>query len=288
MAIVRRRGGRPARAAAGKVTTALVVASLAAVLSGAYAKSTGRAIDANAWSDAVAAVHLFAAAVAAALVLARARQRPGLAVLVVLLALAGVRPAPVWLSAPDPVPPIVHALAGMLLLALALLDATRSHEALSAAPCTAHPQAHRRFALAANALLAVTLVQVLLGAITRHTGAGLSIPDFPLAMGKLIPPLTSPYVLVHFLHRVFGMAVVTMAIVVSGIASVDLAAHPLVGTVARTLAVVTSVQVGLGAYVIWWERDAVVTTAHVVNGAVAMGLALWVAGLGYRMREVEA
>ena len=34
----------------------------------------------------------------------------------------------------------------------------------------------------------VIYVQILLGATMRHTGAGLAIPDFPLAFGGLLPP----------------------------------------------------------------------------------------------------
>src|SRR5205823_8903198 len=32
-------------------------------------------------------------------------------------------------------------------------------------------------------------LQLILGALMRHMGAGLAIPDFPLAFGRLVPPL---------------------------------------------------------------------------------------------------
>src|SRR6185437_15959702 len=35
----------------------------------------------------------------------------------------------------------------------------------------------------------IIYVQILIGATMRHTGAGLAIPDFPLAFGHLIPPM---------------------------------------------------------------------------------------------------
>src|SRR5262249_28869720 len=44
------------------------------------------------------------------------------------------------------------------------------------------------------ALLATSVVfgQLLLGAVMRHTGAGLAIPDFPLAFGRLVPDFDGP------------------------------------------------------------------------------------------------
>ena len=44
-------------------------------------------------------------------------------------------------------------------------------------------------------------IQLILGAIMRHAGAGLAIPDFPLAFGKIIPPIHTQAVAIHFLHR---------------------------------------------------------------------------------------
>lgn len=56
--------------------------------------------------------------------------------------------------------------------------------------------------------------QILLGAVMRHTGAGLAIPDFPLAFGYVIPPKTffTPPVAIHFAHRLAAV-VVTAAVI---------------------------------------------------------------------------
>src|SRR5688500_8760306 len=66
----------------------------------------------------------------------------------------------------------------------------------------------RRVAVTTTALV---YVQILLGAAMRHTGAGLAIPDFPLAFGRLIPPVWNQGVAIHYAHRV-GPLVVTIAI----------------------------------------------------------------------------
>src|SRR4029079_7086097 len=55
-------------------------------------------------------------------------------------------------------------------------------------------------------------MQLILGALMRHTNAGLAIPDFPLALGHIIPPFTSNKIIIHFAHRV-GALIVTAMIV---------------------------------------------------------------------------
>src|SRR6185295_3868135 len=55
---------------------------------------------------------------------------------------------------------------------------------------------------------AAVYLQLILGALTRHTGAGLAIPDFPMALGRIVPPLSDPLVAIQFAHRI-GALVVT-------------------------------------------------------------------------------
>src|SRR5215470_19966046 len=50
-------------------------------------------------------------------------------------------------------------------------------------------------------------LQLILGALMRHMGAGLAIPDVPLAFGRLVPPLETSAVVVHFGHRLGALAV---------------------------------------------------------------------------------
>ncbi len=54
---------------------------------------------------------------------------------------------------------------------------------------------------------AIVFVQLVLGALMRHTGAGLAVPDFPLALGRLVPPFDEPGVAVHYAHRLGAIAV---------------------------------------------------------------------------------
>ena len=50
-------------------------------------------------------------------------------------------------------------------------------------------------------------VQMLLGALMRHLGAGLACTDVPLCQGKLWPTGVHPNVTLHVVHRLFALVV---------------------------------------------------------------------------------
>ena len=116
--------------------------------------------------------------------------------------------------------------------------------------------------------------QLILGAVMRHTGAGLAIPDFPLAFGRLIPPLESEAVLIHFLHRVGAVAV---AACVAWTVLRVLARHRKDAWLFRpalALSGLVLAQLVLGALTIWTQRGVLVTTAHVAGGAGVLAASL--------------
>ena len=53
----------------------------------------------------------------------------------------------------------------------------------------------------AAATTALIYAQIIVGATMRHNGAGLAIPDFPLAFGRLVPDVWNARVAIHFAHR---------------------------------------------------------------------------------------
>jgi cytochrome c oxidase assembly protein subunit 15 len=123
----------------------------------------------------------------------------------------------------------------------------------------------RSAALTAGAVF----LQLLVGAVMRHTKAGLAIPDFPLALGRVVPPLTSFPVAIHFLHRV-GALVVAALVGVSALRSLR---SPRTG-VRRAgigLAMLVVVQIGLGAATVLTKKSVLLTTAHVAAGALLLG-----------------
>jgi cytochrome c oxidase assembly protein subunit 15 len=134
------------------------------------------------------------------------------------------------------------------------------------------------------ATTAVIFLQLLLGALMRHTHAGLAIPDFPLAFGRLIPPLSDPKVVVHFLHRLGALAVVVF--VVWTVARV-IRRHPdepdLVWPAGCLIGLV-ALQIVLGGLVIWTRMAVVPTTSHVAVGAAVLALSFF---LTLRLYEVQ-
>lgn len=130
--------------------------------------------------------------------------------------------------------------------------------------------------------VAAVLGQLFLGALMRHTGAGLAIPDFPLAFGRLLPPLDAGPVRIHFLHRV-GAAVVAAG--VGGMLGWVLVRHRREVWLARpalAAAVLALVQILLGALIIWTHRGVLVTTGHVATGAALLAAVLTVTLRAFR------
>src|SRR5437870_3062761 len=121
------------------------------------------------------------------------------------------------------------------------------------------------FALLAGATTAIVFGQLVLGALMRHMGAGLAIPDFPLAFGRVLPPLVTPHIAVHFAHRLGALAV-AVVVAATAVGALRLAESWLRRPALLALGLVV-LQITLGALTIWSRRAVVPTTLHVVVGA---------------------
>lgn len=137
---------------------------------------------------------------------------------------------------------------------------------------TPHPRTGpSRLRTLAPVLVAATFVQLTLGAVMRHTGAGLAIPDFPLAFGRLWPDLGSTAVTIHFAHRLWGCLVAALAwsaLIVTLRAHRE---HPLLWRPAVLAGALVTAQILLGGLVIWTGRAVLPTTVHVATGAAVLG-----------------
>lgn len=121
---------------------------------------------------------------------------------------------------------------------------------------------------AARVLVAVVYIQIIVGAWMRHIGAGLAIPDFPLSFGRLIPPLDSMGLITAYAHRVGGFIVAAIILWIAPRAF----RH---GTrfESRTMGFLLAavvVQIMLGATTIWTGREPLITSLHVVTGALLL------------------
>jgi cytochrome c oxidase assembly protein subunit 15 len=122
-----------------------------------------------------------------------------------------------------------------------------------------------------------------MGSLMRHTNAGLAIPDFPLALGHIIPPFSSNKVIIHFAHRV-GAVIVTALIfwTFSRIAR-SYSDYPLLFRPALTMMVLVTVQLSLGAITVLTAKGIVPTTAHVLMGALVLGTSFLLTLRAYAM-----
>jgi len=123
---------------------------------------------------------------------------------------------------------------------------------------------------------AAVFVQLLLGALMRHSGAGLAVPDFPLSFGRIVPPVWNPAVGVHFAHRAF--ALVVLAAVLNVFARARRSEDPRLARLAASVTLLVVVQGALGAATVLTGKAVLVTTAHVAVGAAVLG-ACWLLAL---------
>ena len=122
----------------------------------------------------------------------------------------------------------------------------------------------------AAATTATVFVQLILGALTRHSGAGLAIPDFPLAFGRLVPPFETNLIAIHFAHRVGALLVSVMVLTLATTALRHPEAPASVRRLAALAVVLLVLQISLGASIIWTHRSVVPTTTHLVIGAALL------------------
>jgi len=155
-----------------------------------------------------------------------------------------------------------------IVVTLAVITAP-SWMAAPALPSTRDARAIHPAAIAA----ASVFVQLMLGAVMRHTGAGLAIPDFPLAFGRLVPPFASAAIAIHFMHRLMAVVVVLLVAwtaVVTGREPRRLD----VAIPARLAAALVFIQIVLGGAAVLSRLAVVPTTLHLVNGALLLAALL--------------
>lgn len=176
------------------------------------------------------------------------------------------------------------------LVAFIAFSHSQAWSALAAAPLTDRSARNR---LRSLVLLGVLLVygQLLLGATMRHAHADLSIRDFPLAYGQILPPLddasiarineerktvlhvpptTRAQIVIQMLHRL-GAVLAVAVVFAAGWRARRTAGLP--NLARRALALwpcLLAVQFVLGMFTIWTDKAADIATAHVAGGAASL------------------
>jgi cytochrome c oxidase assembly protein subunit 15 len=121
---------------------------------------------------------------------------------------------------------------------------------------------------------AIIYIQILIGAVMRHLGAGLAIPDFPTSFGHWIPPFFSLAIAVNFAHRCGAVVVSIFVLWTVGRVFTGYRDRPALTHPALLLLALLLMQVTLGAMTIWSGRAVLPTTAHVAIGAAVLATSL--------------
>lgn len=137
------------------------------------------------------------------------------------------------------------------------------------------------------------LGQLVLGATMRHQHAGLAIADFPLAYGKLWPPMdaqsvalfnqqrievvdvkpiTAFQILLQMIHRLAALCIFGAVAGCAWFAWRQLGRRQVVARLFAAWLGLILVQVLLGAATIWSKKAADIATAHVLVGALSLAL----------------
>lgn len=141
-------------------------------------------------------------------------------------------------------------------------------------------------------LIGLLYMQLILGALMRHTGSGLAVPDFPTMGGTWIPmlndqmltavnslrlevglhPIEMSNIIAHLAHRL-GAVVVTIGAVIFYF---SIRKHPfkLVGATGGRLLHILLLQWIAGVSAILSVREPYITSFHVVFGAILMGISV--------------
>ncbi|MCS1411189.1 MAG: Heme A synthase [Verrucomicrobia subdivision 3 bacterium] len=142
-------------------------------------------------------------------------------------------------------------------------------------------------------LMVLIFGQLLLGATMRHQHAGLAVPDFPLAYGKIWPatdeasvsaanldrvdprefnPITREHILLHMAHRVTALVIFAVALLlVVGATKMLPRGHWFANLLILWFALIC-VQGLMGAATVWSKKAADIATLHVVFGALTLVL----------------
>jgi heme a synthase len=139
-----------------------------------------------------------------------------------------------------------------------------------------------KFGLHRFAVLAViaTILLIFVGGLVTSTGSGLSVPDWPLSYGKILPRTANGVAYEHG-HRVAAALVGLLSVALTTwIWIVErrkwvrlLGAFALLAVICRAI---------LGAITIWSRKAPFPTTLHVACGAATLGTCFWLTLNAYR------
>ena len=153
------------------------------------------------------------------------------------------------------------------------------------------------------------LAQLVLGATMRHQHAGLSIPDFPLAYGKLWPamdpasvthynqqrlevvalnPITATQIVLQLIHRAMALVILGSVGLCAWSARCQLGRKDALARLSLLWMSLILIQALLGAATIWSNKAADIATLHVMVGALSLASGTMLSIIAFRRTEAAA
>jgi heme a synthase len=145
----------------------------------------------------------------------------------------------------------------------------------------------RTLRIVAMATTAVVYTQIIVGAVMRHSGAGLAIPDFPLMFGGLVPDRWSNAIAIHFAHRVGALIAAAAVLATSAHIWYHHQGRRELMRPAALIVGLVVVQITLGALTVLSRRNVAINSAHVVCGALVLATSLVITLRSWRFRFAE-
>jgi len=127
------------------------------------------------------------------------------------------------------------------------------------------------FSTAAFILMALTFVQIIVGAVMRHSYAGLAIPTFPRAYGEWIPPFWTSGIVLNFLHTRIGPLLFVPGCLIFAFVLLQ---SPRKIHLGWTLLSVLTLQVALGILTVLSHKVPLIASIHLAVGALLLGTLL--------------
>lgn len=127
-------------------------------------------------------------------------------------------------------------------------------------------------------------VQLAIAAVMRHSGAGLAIPTFPYSTpdNHWLPAHWDFRVAIHFAHRVMAVILAIALPTLVFVVRRDRASALSMRAAASALLSLIILQILLGAEIIITMRQAEMTTAHVLVGAMTLATTFWLTWVAHR------
>jgi len=169
---------------------------------------------------------------------------------------------------------VAHAGTAQALLCLMVAMALFTNPKFGSGPHLEAGDGRPRLAVLATITTIVIYAQILIGAVMRHLGAGLAIPDFPTSFGHLMPPFLSIAIDVNFAHRCGAVAVTLLVLWTVTRVFHHYRNRPELTRPALLLIALLAMQLALGALTVWSGRAVLPTTTHVAIGAAVLATSL--------------